>query len=50
MTYQPGKVLAQKLGLEIVNLPGGHLGFITHPVEFANELIKALEDRARIVR
>jgi len=50
MTYQPGKVLAQKLGLDVVDLPGGHLGFIAYPAEFANELMVALKDRARIVR
>ncbi len=50
MTYQPGKVLAQKLGLAIVNLPGGHLGFISHPAEFAHELMDALKDRARTMK
>ncbi len=50
MTYQPGKVLAQKLGLDIVNLPGGHLGFISHPAEFAHELMDALKDRARTMK
>jgi pimeloyl-ACP methyl ester carboxylesterase len=47
MTYQPGKVLAQKLGLDIVGLPGGHLGFMTYPVKFANELMDVLKDRVR---
>ena len=47
MTYQPGKVLAQKLGLDIVNLPGGHLGFMAYPTEFAHEFMDALKDRAR---
>ena len=47
MTYQPGKVLAQKLGLEIINLPGGHLGFMSFPAEFVHELMDALKDRAR---
>jgi acetyltransferase/esterase len=46
MTYQPGKILAQKLGLEIVNLPGGHLGFMAYPTQFAKELMDALKDRA----
>jgi len=35
-------VLAQKLGRDIVNLPGGHLGFVSSPAEFAKELIDAL--------
>lgn len=47
VTYQPGKVLAQKLGLDIVSLPGGHLGFMTDPVKFANELMDILKDRVR---
>jgi pimeloyl-ACP methyl ester carboxylesterase len=42
MTYQPGKMLAQKLGLEIVSLPGGHLGFMAYPAEFAREFLQAL--------
>jgi len=46
MTYQPGKVLAQKLGLAIINLPGGHLGFIAYPTEFVNRLMDALKGRA----
>ena len=50
MTFQPGKMLAQKLGLDIVNFPGGHLGFMSYPAEFANELMNALKDRARTVR
>lgn len=42
VAYQPNKVLAQKLGCDIVNLPGGHLGFVAYPAEFAKELIDAL--------
>jgi pimeloyl-ACP methyl ester carboxylesterase len=50
MTYQPGKMLAQKLGLDIVSLPGGHLGFLNYPVEFAHELMGTLQDQARTVQ
>jgi len=46
MTYQPGKVLAQKLGHAIINLPGGHLGFIAYPTEFVNRLTDTLKGRA----
>jgi pimeloyl-ACP methyl ester carboxylesterase len=42
MTYQPNKILAQKLGLDLVDLPGGHLGFMASPTEFAKELMNAL--------
>lgn len=44
LTYQPNKVLAKRLGLDIVNLPGGHLGYVSYPDEFAKELINALKD------
>jgi pimeloyl-ACP methyl ester carboxylesterase len=44
LPYQPNRVLAQKLGREIVNLPGGHLGFVSYPTEFAKELMNALKD------
>jgi acetyltransferase/esterase len=44
MTYQPNKVLARQLGLDIVDLPGGHLGFMSSPTERAKELMKALKD------
>ncbi len=44
MTCQPNKVLARRLGLDIVDLPGGHLGFMFSPTEFAKELMNALKD------
>jgi pimeloyl-ACP methyl ester carboxylesterase len=43
IAYQPNTVLAQRLDKTIVNLPGGHLGFLTHPTEFAHELLAALD-------
>ncbi len=43
MTYQPNKALAQKLGLDIVDFPGGHLGFFASPIEFAQVLIDTLQ-------
>jgi hypothetical protein len=42
VSYQPNTVLAAKLGKNIVDLPGGHLGFLTHPTEFARELLDTL--------
>src|SRR5713101_7877524 len=42
LTYQPNRVLARQLGREIVDFPGGHLGFVSHPAEFAKELMNAL--------
>jgi pimeloyl-ACP methyl ester carboxylesterase len=44
LPYQPNKVLARQLGLDIVDFPGGHLGFVSSPAEFAKELIDALKD------
>jgi ubiquinone/menaquinone biosynthesis C-methylase UbiE/pimeloyl-ACP methyl ester carboxylesterase len=42
VSYQSSKALARQLGLNIVDLPGGHLGFMTSPAEFAKELMNAL--------
>ncbi len=43
LTYQANKILAQKLGLSPVDLPGGHLGYLAYPAEFAKALIDALK-------
>jgi len=45
MPYQPNMVLAKRTGSEVIDLPGGHLGYKTHPKEFAAELLMALEMR-----
>lgn len=45
LTYQPSKVLAEKLGLKILNLPGGHLGYLSDPAEFAIELQNILSQK-----
>jgi hypothetical protein len=39
MTYQPNRVLARQLGRKIVDFPGEHLGFMSHPAEFAKALM-----------
>ncbi len=44
LPYQPNRVLAQKWGSDIVDFPGGHLGFVSYPAEFAKELMNALKD------
>ena len=41
--YQPNLVLAKSMGSEVIDLPGGHLGYKTHHKEFAAELLVALE-------
>ncbi len=45
ITYQPNTVLATKLGTTIVDMPGGHVGLITHPTEFARALRDTLKGR-----
>lgn len=39
---QPNRVLARQLGREIVTFPGGHLGFLSSPAEFASGLLTVL--------
>ncbi len=41
---QPNQVLAGQLGLDVVDFPGGHLGFLASPAEFAKALMDALKD------
>ena len=45
LPYQPNLALAKRTGSEVIDLPGGHLGYKTHPKEFAAELLVALEHR-----
>ena len=42
VTYQVNVELAKKLGRELIELPGGHIGFNSQPAEFARELVQAL--------
>ncbi len=42
--YQSASALARQLGLTLVDVPGGHIGFMTSPAEFAAALIDALKD------
>jgi pimeloyl-ACP methyl ester carboxylesterase len=44
MTYQPNMVLAQQLGCDIIDFPGGHLGFLSFPAEFAQALVNVLNN------
>lgn len=43
--YRPNTVLAERLHLEMVDFPGGHVGYGTHPSEFANALTGILRHR-----
>jgi len=42
LPYQPSLVLARRLGLPVVDLPGAHIGYATDPTEFAAALDTAL--------
>jgi acetyltransferase/esterase len=41
-TYQVNVELGKKLGRDLIELPGGHVGFAAQPAEFARELVQAL--------
>jgi pimeloyl-ACP methyl ester carboxylesterase len=41
-TYEVNVELGKKLGRRLIELPGGHIGFISQPAEFARELVQAL--------
>ncbi|NMH80003.1 alpha/beta hydrolase [Pseudonocardia xinjiangensis] len=38
MPYRPNLVLAERLGLQVVDFVGDHVGYATHPAEFASQL------------
>jgi pimeloyl-ACP methyl ester carboxylesterase len=38
MPYRPNLVLAERLGLQVVDFVGDHVGYATHPTEFASQL------------
>jgi pimeloyl-ACP methyl ester carboxylesterase len=40
--YEVNVELAKKLGKDLLELPGGHLGFVSEPAEFASELVETL--------
>ncbi len=44
MTYQPNRALAGQFGCDIIDFPGGHLGFLSFPAEFAKALMNALDN------
>jgi pimeloyl-ACP methyl ester carboxylesterase len=43
LAHQCGNALARRLGTQIVEFPGGHAGFITHPRAFATKLREVFE-------
>jgi pimeloyl-ACP methyl ester carboxylesterase len=40
--YEVNVELAKKLDREVIELPGGHLGFVSQPADFARALVQAL--------
>jgi pimeloyl-ACP methyl ester carboxylesterase len=36
--YQPNLVLARRLGLEVIDFPGNHIGYVPHAAAFAEQL------------
>lgn len=40
--YEANIELGKRLRREVIELPGGHLGFASHPAEFSSELLDAL--------
>ncbi len=45
LQYRGNIALGKKLGLEVTDLPGLHLGFVSHSKEFALELLMALKKK-----
>jgi acetyltransferase/esterase len=48
-TYFPHRattMMADQLGTRVVDFPGGHVGYVTHPADFAVRLAELLDDRA----
>lgn len=45
--YEANVELARKLGRDLVELPGGHVGLATQPAEFAHEFVQALARTGR---
>jgi acetyltransferase/esterase len=41
-TYEVNVQLSKKLGRKLIELPGGHIGFLTQPAEFACGFVQAL--------
>ena len=40
--YRPNTIMAVRLDSKVVDFPGGHVGYVTHPIEFAARLTDVL--------
>ncbi|MFH9399731.1 alpha/beta fold hydrolase [Streptomyces sp. NPDC017638] len=47
LLYRTAEALAERLGCTLAEFPGGHLGTLDHPVEFADRLAGTLRSNAR---
>ncbi|MFJ9011664.1 alpha/beta fold hydrolase [Streptomyces canus] len=45
--YEVSVELGRRLGRDVIEMPGGHVGFVAHPAEFAAELVHALASNRR---
>jgi acetyltransferase/esterase len=45
MPYLPVVPLARRLGRDIAEFPGGHLGYAQHPADFAAQLVRVLGEQ-----
>ena len=45
--YQVNAQLGKKVGRELIELPGGHIGFLTQATAFAREFLRALPRTGR---
>lgn len=50
MPYRAGAILAERLGLSVVDMPGDHVGYVTSPAEFAPALADLLPASRRVTR
>jgi pimeloyl-ACP methyl ester carboxylesterase len=46
LPYRPAVAVADRLGSHVVDFPGGHAGYMTHPAEFATQLTDVLTIRS----
>jgi pimeloyl-ACP methyl ester carboxylesterase len=47
LTYEVNMELSKKLGRDLIELPGGHVGLATQPTEFAHKFVQALARTSR---
>lgn len=43
--YRANAIMAEELGMELVHLPGEHVGHATHAEQFSKKLLEALKSK-----